>query len=137
MDSLNIRALTEEDYENILVGWWRDWKWQPPLRDFLPDNGKGGIMILDGDAPICAGFIYLTNSKVCWVDWIISDRMYTNKGARKEAIRLLVGSLTNIAKSSGAKYVYALIKNESLIKTYEEIGYVKGDSYTHEMIKVL
>jgi hypothetical protein len=33
--------------------------------------------------------------------------------------------------------VYALIKNQSLIKMYEELGYIKGDSYTSEMIKVL
>jgi hypothetical protein len=38
---------------------------------------------------------------------------------------------------SGSKYAYALIKNNSLIKTYEDLGYTKGDSYTSEMIKLL
>ena len=56
-----------KDYPT-LVKWWEDWGWEAPSKDFLPDNGKGGIMILDGDVPICAGFTYVTNSKVAWVD---------------------------------------------------------------------
>jgi 20S proteasome alpha/beta subunit len=81
--------------------------------------------------------MYLTNSKVAWVDWIISNKEYTNKLQRKDAIKLLVSALTEICKKSGSKYSHALIKNESLIGMYEELGYVKGDSYTNEMIKIL
>ena len=135
--TLKIRQLNEKDYEDILVGWWKDWGWEPPQRDFLPDEGKGGIIIYDGDVPICAGYMYLTNSKVGWVDWIISNKNYTNKELRKDAISMLVSRLTDICGLIGCKYVYALIKNQSLINTYESLGYVKGDSYTGEMIKVL
>jgi len=135
--SLTIRALNENDYDNILVGWWKDWKWEAPLRDFLPDNGKGGLMVMDGDTPICAGFMYIRNSKASWIDWIISNKQYRVKPNRKEAIKLLVASLTVIAEDSGGKYGYALIKNKSLIEVYESLGYVKGDSYTSEMIKIL
>ena len=134
---LIIRELSETDYDDILVGWWKQWGWEPPKRDFLPNDGKGGIIVYDGDPPICAGFMYLTNSKVAWVDWIISNKEYTNKLQRKDAIKLLVSALTEICKKSGSKYSYALIKNESLIGMYEELGYVKGDSYTNEMIKIL
>lgn len=135
--ALKIRELNDSDYEDILVGWWKDWGWQPPQKDFLPDDGKGGIIVYDDDVPICAGFMYLTNSKVGWVDWIISNRNYTNKELRKDAISLLVSRLTDICELIGCKYIYALIKNESLINTYESLGYIKGDSYTSEMIKVL
>ena len=135
--SLTIRALNESDYDNILVGWWKDWKWEAPSKDFLPDNGKGGIMVMDGDTPICAGFMYITNSKASWIDWIISNKQYRVKPNRKEAIKLLVASLTVITEDLGNKYGYALIKNKSLIEVYESLGYVKGDSYTSEMIKIL
>lgn len=131
-----VRPLNENDYDTILKGWWEDWSWQPPSRDFLPDNGKGGIIILDGEEPICAGFMYTTNSKVAWVDWIISSKSYRGEG-RKAAISLLVDTLTNVCRNTGHKYVYALLKHQSLIGTYEELGYVKGDGYTGEMIKVL
>jgi hypothetical protein len=134
---LIIKELSETDYDDILVGWWKQWGWEPPKRDFLPNDGKGGIIVYDGDTPICAGFMYLTNSKVAWVDWIISNKEYTNKLQRRDAIKLLVSALTEICKKSGSKYSYALIKNESLIGMYEELGYIKGDSYTNEMIKIL
>ena len=41
---LNIRKLKESDWET-LCSWWDEWpEWQNPPRDFLPDNGKGGLM---------------------------------------------------------------------------------------------
>ena len=134
---LTIRKINDTDYEDILLKWWSDWEWLAPQKDFLPDNGKGGIIVFDGDIPVCAGFMYLTNSSVAWIDWIISNKEYRKKPLRKEAIQLLIAALTNISKDSGSKYGYALIKNKSLIEVYESFGYIKGDSYTSEMIKIL
>jgi hypothetical protein len=132
----NVRQLNDADYDT-LVGWWKDWGWEPPTREFLPDDGTGGIMVLDGDTPVCAGFVYATNSAVAWVDWIVSNKQYRKKPERTLALKVLIESLTNISKSSGGKYAYALIKHPRLIGLYEEAGYIKGDSYTSEMIKAL
>jgi hypothetical protein len=132
----NIRKLDENDYDQTLVGWWNDWGWTPPSKDFLPDNGAGGMMVLDGDEPVCAGFIYITNSKVAWVDWIISNKNYRKKPQRRQALEFLIETLTDMSQNTGYKYIYALIKNPSLIETYEKFGYLKGDTYTSEMIKI-
>jgi hypothetical protein len=134
---LTIRPLNENDYQEILVEWWNQWNWTPPAKDFLPDDGKGGFIVYDEDIPICAGFIYMTNSNVAWVDWIVSNKEYRVKAKRREAIKLLIESLTNVSRNTGNKYAYALLKNQSLIKTYTDLGYTKGDSYTSEMIKTL
>ena len=80
---LTIRGLNENDYQEILIGWWAQWNWTAPAKDFLPDNGKGGIIVYDGDIPICAGFIYMTNSSVAWVDWIVSNKEYRIKSSHK------------------------------------------------------
>jgi len=135
--ALTIRKLNSTDYEGILLKWWNDWGWLAPEKDFLPNNGEGGVIVYDDEIPVCAGFMYLTNSSVAWIDWIISNKEYRKKPHRKEAIELLIASLTNISKESGSRYGYALIKNKSLIEVYENFGYIKGDSYTSEMIKVL
>lgn len=133
-----IRPIIEGDYEDILVGWWKDWGWDPPAKDFLPDNGLNGIMVLDDEMPVCAGFLYITNSAVGWVEWIISNKNYIgNAPLRKTAISMLVSVLTDAAKKAGCKYCYALLKHEGLIETYKMHGYIKGDQYTCEMIKVL
>ena len=133
----NLRKLNSTDYEDILVGWWKDWEWTAPPKDFLPENGEGGVIIFDGEVPVCAGFMYATNSNVAWIDWIISNKEYTKKPQRKDAIRLLIKTITNMALDAGFKYGYALIKNKSLINTYENVGYTKGDAYNSEMIKLL
>ena len=131
----DVRALNKDDYDTILTKWWSDWNWTAPQKDFLPDNGKGGVIVYDGNMPICAGFVYLTNSKVAWVDWIISSKEYRKKPQRAEAISLLIETLTELCKMNEMEYCYALIKHSSLINTYEKLGYIKGDSYTSEMIK--
>ena len=71
-----IEPLQEGDYENILCKWWKDWRWTPPSKEFLPDNGLGGFMVYDDGVPVCAGFMYRTNSKAVWCDWIISNIEY-------------------------------------------------------------
>ena len=132
--NLDIQPLSDEDYDKVLKGWWLDWKWNPPAKEFLPENGTGGFLELDNKTPICAGFIYLTNSKVAWVDWIISNKNYKDRDKRKHALTLLVSTLTKLAKSTGYIFGYALMKNKSLIEIYKELGYTEGETYNSEMI---
>ena len=134
---LTIRPLIDGDYETILCKWWSDWGWESPQKDFLPQDGKGGFMVLDGEIPVCAGFIYTTNSGVAWVDWIVSSKTYRKKPQRKNAIEWLIVSLESLAKKTGHTYVYALIKHKSLISVYEKLGYIKADVYNTELIKKL
>jgi len=132
-----IRKLEHSDYDNILTKWWKDWRWSAPPRDFLPEDATGGLIIYDGETPVCAGFVYMTNSKVGWVEFVVSNMEYKNKENRRLYISTLVDSLGNILKSVGAKYTYVSLKNDSLTKIYEDLGYVKGSNGCLEMIKIL
>jgi hypothetical protein len=38
--------LCDTDYEEILVDWWNNGVGQPPTKDFLPDDGKGGLLCM-------------------------------------------------------------------------------------------
>jgi len=134
---LTVRSLSETDYDNTLTKWWDAWGWTAPLKDFLPENGTGGLMVMDGDVPVCAGYIYITNSKAAWCDWIISSKTYRKKPQRREALRMLVESLTDVCRAQGYKYTYALIKSNPLIEIYKSLGYTQGEKYSTEMIKGL
>ena len=133
----NIRVRKENDYEDILVGWWKDWKWIPPVKDFLPLNGLGGIMVEWNDIPVCAGFIIQTNSKVAWIEWIVSNKNFKEKLHRKDALNLLVQTLTDVAKKTGSTYAYTILKSPSLINTYKNNGYLGEEQNINEMIKKL
>ena len=132
---LTVRPLNNADYQDFLVGWWNDWGMTAVPKDFLPQDGTGGIMVMDGEEHVCAGFMYATNSKIAWVDWIVSNKEYRKKPHRITAIKLLLETLTNIAKNTGHKYSYALIKNSKLVDHYVGIGYTKSCGYTEELIK--
>jgi hypothetical protein len=134
---MTIRKLKYSDYDEILVDWWKSWRWTPPSRDFLPENGEGGFIVYDGDTPVCAGFNYLTNSKVGWCEFIISNFEYKDKDKRKDAITMIINTIDGVLKISGCKYVFTSVKNKSLIETYKELGYTVGSSNSLEMVKEL
>tara|TARA_R100000935_G_C2833003_1_gene166301 strand:- start:1 stop:402 length:402 start_codon:yes stop_codon:yes gene_type:complete len=130
--ALKIKPLSDNDYDNILCAWWKDWKWTAPRKDFLPDMG---YMVYYNDEPICAGYMYVTNSNVVLLEWIISNFKFKDRKIRKEALLMLVQTITSLATSLEKKYVYSLLKSKSLIELYEDLGYMKGGKNGTEMIK--
>lgn len=133
-----VRALNENDYDQYLVEWWSKWPgWTAPPRDFLPENGRGGLMIEKNGIPIVAGFVYLTNSAIAWNEFIISNFDYKDKKDRKDAILILIRELCRVAKSCGKTYVYTVVKNKSLIKLYKESGFISGSKTVDEMFLFL
>ena len=132
----NIRLLNDSDYDNTLVNWWKDWEWDAPAKEFLPENGLGGFMVSKGEVDICAGFVYLTNSKLAWSEFIISNKNYKEKD-RSQAIEYLINTKCLSAKDAGYLSVWTCVVNEHLITKYENCGFNKMTSNCTEMIKFL
>lgn len=132
----NIRVLSEDDYDNTLVKWWRDWRWEPTPKDALPNNGTGGYMVSKDGVDICAGFLYTSNSSMAMCEFIVSNFEYKNKD-RKDAIVFLIESLCKAAEKMGFKYVWTCVKNPNLIKSYEANNFLTSSPNCLEMIKIL
>lgn len=128
-----VRGLVEEDYDNLLVKWWESWGWPAPPRDFLPENGTGGLMVHKDGVDICAGFIYTTNSKVALTEFVISDRDYKDDD-RGEAIQFLIDCILVMVQDMGYKYAHVILKNKSLLNKYKTSGYIVSDDNVIEMI---
>jgi hypothetical protein len=129
---MNARYLQDEDYEK-LTKWWDGSGFPAPPKNMLPENGTGGIMIQKSDRDICAGFVYFTNSKIAWIEFIVADPTY-RESDRSEAIMLLINTLKILAKDTGYNAIFTSVKNSSLISKYEACGFIKGDSNSQEMI---
>jgi hypothetical protein len=134
---MDVRYLKEDDYDTILKGWWKKWRWTAPSRDMLPQNGSGGIIVSKEGEDICAGFVYFTNSKTAWIEYIISNPSYKNRADRKEALNMLINVLSVYVEQEGYKYIYTSLKNKHLIDRYAECGFLSGDKNCQEMIKIL
>ena len=132
----NIRLLNESDYDNTLVKWWQDWRWQAPPREMLPNNGLGGFMISKEDVDVCAGFAYFTNSGIAFCEFIVSNFEYKDED-RHEAIELLIETISQACKDAGHKAVWTCLINNSLISKYENCGFTKSNTNCTEMIKLL
>ena len=130
------RKLRENDYE-ILVEWWKSWPdWSAPSKDFLPDNGTGGIMIEKDHKPIVAGFIYTTNSCSVLLEWIVSDPEYRDDD-RGQAVELLIIEAEKLTKSLGYKYMFTIGRNKQLIETHKKLGWFVDEKPSYEITKKL
>ena len=132
---MNTRTLTESDYL-ILSDWWKAWGWPVIVKDMLPDNGTGGIMVENKGENIVAGFLYWSNSKLVWLDWIISNPD-ADKKIRKQAIEMLILTAEQMVKDAGSKYIMSISRSNSLLKIHEKIGWSIDKTPSHEMIKVI
>jgi hypothetical protein len=131
---LNIRRLQESDWDT-LVKWWELWpEWVNPAKDFLPDNGTGGLMVEKNNQPIVAGFIYYTNSKGALLEWIVSNPEYKEKD-RKQALELLITSAEAVCKSQGVKYLFSIGRNKHLIGVHEKLDWVVDEKPSYEITK--
>jgi hypothetical protein len=131
---LNIRRLQESDWDT-LIKWWEWWpEWVNPAKDFLPDNGTGGLMVEKNNQPIVAGFIYYTNSKGALLEWIVSNPEYKEKD-RKQALELLITSAEAVCKSQGVKYLFSIGRNKHLIGVHEKLDWVVDEKPSYEITK--
>jgi len=131
---LNIRRLQEEDWET-LCSWWDAWpEWVNPPKDFLPDNGTGGLMVYKHNTPIVAGFIYYTNSKGALLEWIVSNPEY-READRKQAIELLINAAEEVCKANGVKYMFTIGRTKPLIEIHRKLGWVVDNTPSNEITK--
>jgi hypothetical protein len=132
---LSIRELRESDWDTLTTFWksWPEWKTHP-TKELLPMNGCGGVMVLKGEEPVMAGFLYLTNSKVAWLEWIVSNPDY-RQDDRKEALELLINTLESVAINQGYEIILSIGRNSGLIETHKKLGYTVDDKPSYEISK--
>lgn len=130
------RELIETDYDQILSRWWKDWRWTPPPKDFLPENGTGGIIVSKKGIDICAGFVFFTNSKTAWCEFVVSNFHY-REDDRDDALRFLIETISGICKEQGYSLLFTSLKSKPLIDKYIDCGYKIGNKNCTELIKIL
>ena len=133
---LTIRKLTEKDWGTLVDMWnsWPEWKDKAPTKDLLPENGTGGYVVEKNGEAITAGFMYTTNSKVAWLEWVVSKRDYRGDD-RKEALELLIKGIEHVAISSGFNIILSIARNKGLINTFKELDYSVDENSSFEVIK--
>ena len=116
------RDYTLEDYE-ALSRWWAQWGWDAIPQAFLPETG---LIVTYNSIPVCAAFIYKTDTPIYWVENYISNKD-APKSIRSESLELLILSCLEKAKDMGALIVMSSIKHNGLGRRLEKNGFVVSD----------
>ena len=129
---LNVRQITTDDWD-MLVSWWVGHKWPLVDKDGLPENGTGGFIVEENGKPVIAGFLFQTNSKGCWLEFIISDPEY--KKDKEVMIEKLVDTAQKVALKLGYKYMLFIGKSNGIRKTMKKLGWTEDPTPTFELMK--
>lgn len=132
-DSLALRSLTEEDY-SVICDWWTKWEWPILPKELLPQDGLGGFMVEKNKKPIVAGFVYLTNSKGAWFDFIVSDPDY-RENDRDDAVELLISGAEQFCIDLGIKSILHIGKNKGLMNKFNKLGWRVDKEPSYEIMK--
>ena len=128
MENVAIRLIKEEDYE-FINSWWKEIGEIPPPRKLLPENGLHGLIACKNDKPIACLYIYLTNSKFAYGDYLISDMNYKGRD-RFEIVLKLMNMAIGTAWELGCEDFWFITKSKGMLKRCKALGVkVSEDPY--------
>lgn len=117
----------ETDYDTIKE-WWNKHGSFAPRKEQLP---KHGLVVVDGRKPICAGFLYNTDSSICVFEFVISDPE-AEKKLRDKSLRKLIDSIKSLSKKLDYNLIYTSINIEAYIRKLKDSGFIEVDkNQTH------
>ncbi len=119
-NELKIRKIKTEDYKYINK-WWVEQGFKPVSLDVLPMQGLGGL-IIEKQKPIAVAYLYLTNSKMGYIDNLISDPKYISKD-RFNIILQLISACKQMAIETGCLDVWAFTNSKGIIKRCKKLEY--------------
>lgn len=102
--------------------------------EVLPQTGV--IVENDAGVPVCAGFIYKTDSKICWLEFIVSDPL-SDTLERGRALDTLIDSLVSRAKQMEFSVMFTSSNHERLIKRYENHEFQVTDRNVTHLVRQL
>jgi len=111
--------LTKRDdfdrYYPTLKKWWEDWGHTPQTPNLLSRNG----LIVNKNGYKCAGWVFVTDSDVAIIGWIISSKDKDRKGC----VEFLITELEKLALSLGCKATFTPASNPYLKNKLEKLGH--------------
>lgn len=108
---MTVRPYEDKDFEQIK-------SWARPGINYDPELFPRTGYIVDN---ICAYFLYETDSRVAWLENLISNKD-SDKEERRKAIGMVIDALIIEAKRKGYKVLYATTSNSNLITRAMLIG---------------
>ena len=126
----NARPIEVEDY-TTLMEWWNSYDGiEIPDSSILPNDGLGGFVMEKEGKMVAAAYVYLTNSAVGYIDFLISNPNYKGRD-RYDIIAKLILVCSESAVAKGCKLVWAMTTYDGVVKRCRDLGgEILEDKYT-------
>lgn len=126
---LVVRTFTPESDYVMIQKWWEEHHSYAPDLDHLGKNGR--IIECDG-LPVCAGFLYNTDSSICIFEFVISDPA-KDKDTRDICLDRLIQVAKDWAKENKYKLLYSPANKIKFINRLESFGFIEIDNNMSHM----
>ena len=126
--NLTLRPYRLDDYET-LVSWWAGHNWPVVAPQALPNLGY----VVEGDKPICAGFLYRTDSMIAWSEFIVADPE-SKIEERDKGLDMILDGLKKTATEMGFKALFTTLVHKRLIERHKKHGYNITDENVTNMV---
>lgn len=121
---IQLKTYEPEKHEEMLKTWLDQWKLSHKVIDILPTTG----WIIED---IAALFVYETNSKICFIECMISNKKM-DKEVVNHALDILVKSTIINMRGKGYKYIGANTTYKSVVDRAKKHGFtVNPESYSY------
>ena len=118
---MDVRNISPDDWD-LLVKWGIN-----KNKDLLPKEGTGGLLVHVENIPIAAGFIYLTNSKLAFINDIVYDKNKDEK-LLHNSLDLLIVAFEQSLKELGFKSIIVIGTDEMLNDSYKALGWEESET---------
>lgn len=130
-ETFEVVSYEKERHRSYLESYWKEYGWPVVPEEILP---KIGLVVQNSNnIPLCAGFIYRTDSIMCLFEWIIADPKL-DKELRAKALILLITKVKDVIVKLGFKHIITQTKNKGLIDKLKNSGFKETDVGMSNMI---
>ena len=117
-----IRPIKVEDF-TYLIKWWESYDHcNVPSSDLLPNKGLGGLVVEKEGKPIMAAFMYLTNSTIGYLDFLVRDPNYKGKD-KNQMLWDLQDACGKCLLEQGCRLIWGMTSYDSIANMAEKIGH--------------
>ena len=121
----------DKDY-GIIKEWWKLHGSFAPKPQHLSATG----LIIEADIPLCAGWLYNTDSKICVFEFVVSNPN-ADKHSRDAALTLLIEEIKKLASNRGYELIYSSVKGMKYINRLQAAGFIVADEdQTHMFMEL-
>jgi hypothetical protein len=112
----------QKHYETV-AGWWAAQDWPVMPLTHLP---KTGFVVSHQGKPACAGWLYKTDSAMCWLEFIVASPEIRHE-PRSAVLSVLVSSARMAAELMGFQTIFMSTASQSLGSRLGAHGFKASD----------